>query len=124
MFLPKRKRERSGIERAPKREWPRHRRHVASFVCSVMGCGGECHGQVRAHHLRSAANAGTGLKPHDSYCVGLCDGHHEEFHRTGIDTFMAKYGIDLWAIARRLARTSPVPEVREFAKSQQWNETI
>lgn len=123
MFLAKRKRQRSGILREPPREWPRHRRHVASFVCSVMGRGDECQGQVRAHHMRSAANAGKGLKPHDGFCAPLCDHHHEEFHRTGIATFAAKYGVDLWGIAKRLALTSPVAEVRDFAKSQAWDAT-
>ncbi len=46
------------------------------------------------------------LKPHDRFCVPLCNEHHaEQEGRT--KTFERKYGIDLWAIAAELARQSP-----------------
>jgi len=104
----KRTRPRSGIERAAKRAWPRHRRYVRSFVCAVPDCGGVS----VCCHLRTAANAGTGLKPADWYTVPLCDNHHaEQEGRTA--WFERKYGVDLWALAERLARTSPDKTMKE-----------
>jgi len=118
----KRKRERSGIERAPRRDWRRHRRFVAGHDCAVTATTkGACSGQVRAHHMRSAANAGTGLKPHDAYVVPLCDGHHHQFHVAGAGTFAKAWRIDLWAVAREFALHSPVPEVKAFAR-EHWSE--
>jgi hypothetical protein len=112
-MLPKKRRpQRSGIERAPKREWPRHRKFVRSFVCAVPGCGKR---SVCAH-LRTAANAGTGLKPGDWDTVPLCNEHHaEQEGRT--ESFCRKYRIDLWALAAELARRSPDWKMREAMKA-------
>ena len=41
-------------------------------------------------HLRSAANAGTGLIPHDIFGVSLCRPHHDEQHRLGAEAFGKK----------------------------------
>jgi hypothetical protein len=63
-------------------------------------------------HLRSASNAGKGLKPHDAFGVSLCRHHHVEQHSLGVDAFDRKYGIDLWALAAEFARRSPDTEMR------------
>ena len=63
-------------------------------------------------HLRSASNAGKGLKPHDVFGVSLCRTHHVEQHSFGVDAFDRKYGIDLWALAAEFARRSPDTEMR------------
>jgi len=78
------------------REWPRHRRFVRSFGCSVPLC--MTNTPIEFAHLRSAANAGTALKPHDAFGVSLCgadpargiEGHHAEYHRIGHRSFQQK----------------------------------
>jgi len=67
-------------------------------------------------HLRSAANAGKGQKPHDIFGVSLCRTHHNEQHQLGVEAFNKKYGIDLWALAAELARRSPDWEMRASLK--------
>src|ERR1700690_1862323 len=88
--------------------WPRHCRWVRSHGCCVPEC---LTLTVDFAHLRSAANAGKGQKPHDVFGVSLCHLHHEEQHRIGADAFAKKYGIDLWALAAEFARKSPVWEM-------------
>ena len=39
-----------------------------------------CTGDVVAHHCRTAANAGTGIKPSDWWILPVCDGHHRAHH--------------------------------------------
>ena len=105
MTLPaRRKRPPTGIERAPKREWPRHRAFVRRHGCCVNGCQST---DIEFAHLRSAANSGTGLKPADWFGVSLCAQHHDEAHSIGHDSFAAKHGIDLWKMAAEFARLSP-----------------
>jgi len=99
------------------REWPRHRRFVRSFGCSVPLC--MTNTAIEFAHLRSAANAGTALKPHDAFGVSLCgadpargiEGHHAE-HRS----FQQKYKTDLYAIAAELVRASPDWQMRASLK--------
>src|SRR2546429_8681268 len=67
-------------------------------------------------HLRSAANAGTGQRPHDIFGVSLCRKHHDEQHRIGADAFGEKYKIDLWAFAAEFARRSPDWQMRASLK--------
>jgi hypothetical protein len=100
----RRQRVRSGIERAPKRIWLRHRKFVRSHCCIVPGCQAL---ETQFAHVRSSANAGTGLKPHDRFGVPLCFLHHDEQHRCGAETFEDRHGLDLFAIAAELARRSP-----------------
>ncbi len=103
--LPQRReRLRSGILRAPRREWPRHRRFVRSHHCVVPGCQAT---DIQCCHIRSAATAGTGLKPHDSLTFPGCFNHHQEQHQVGQGTFEDRHGLDLWALARELVRRSP-----------------
>lgn len=115
MLPPKRQKQRSGIERAPQREWQRHRKFVRGHACCVPGCWG---GPIEFAHIRTAANAGTGLKPFDWEGVSLCGDHHKESHR-GERTFEAKYKVDLKALAAEFARKSPDIAMREAMVSYQ-----
>lgn len=85
---------------------PRHLSWIRKLPCSVHGP--DCRGRVHAHHVRENTGAGTGLKPGDAWTVPLCgEFHHLEFHRIGAQSFAAKHGIDLRALAIRLASASP-----------------
>jgi hypothetical protein len=106
----KRKRVRSGIPRGPKRIWPQHRRFVRSHHCVVPGCQAT---EIQCCHIRSAANAGTGLKPHDAFTFPACHNHHAEQHQVGQGTFEDRHGIDLYALAAELVRRSPDWKMRE-----------
>lgn len=72
--------------------------------------------RIEFAHIRSAANAGIGLKPHSAFGVSLCHAHHAEAHSIGHDTFARKYGLDLWALARTFVRNSPDTAMRESLK--------
>lgn len=110
MLLQRRKRARSGIERAPSREFPSHRAWVRGFQCVCFKTG-ECEGSVEAAHLRLGVPAseagGTGMKPHDKWTFAACQKHHLESHNIGEATFQRKYNIDLKSTCDRLARISP-----------------
>lgn len=69
---------------------------VRSLGCAV---GAGCMGRVECAHTRSRAAGGTSADT-----VPLCTLHHAEQHQTGILTFQARYGIDLYALAERLER--------------------
>lgn len=117
MLLPsKRKVARSGILRAPKREYPRHRAWLRRHQCVVSDCMQE---PIEVSHIRTAANAGTGIKPHDSSAVPMCGGlagHHAEYHRIGHKSFEAKYRLDLFALAAAFVARSPDTAMRESMK--------
>ena len=114
MRLPdKLKRPRMGVRATAKKIWPRHRRWVRSHGCCVPDC---LTPTVDFAHLRSAANAGKGQKPHDIFGVSLCRTHHNEQHQLGVEAFNRKYGIDLWALAAEFARRSPDWEMRTSLK--------
>lgn len=102
---PKVKRQRSGIERSPRREWPRHRKFVRSHGCCVPGC---THGPSDFAHVKSRG-AGGG----DETGVSLCREHHTEQHAIGIETFQRRYGIDLWDLAAAFVRASPDRAMKE-----------
>ena len=89
--------------------WPRHRRWVRAHGCCVPDCPAI---QIEFAHLRSAANAGAGRKPHDAFGISLCRAHHEEQHRIGMVSFSRRYQIDLWALAAEFARGSPDQAMR------------
>ena len=118
MLLPRRlKRPKLNVQAPPRKIWPRHRRWVRSHGCCVPDCTAA---EVEFAHLRSAANAGTGQKPHDAFAVSLCRTHHDEQHRLGTNRFGQKYQVDLWALAAEFARRSPEEEMRRsliFARS-------
>lgn len=109
MLPPRRKPKRSGIERAIKRVWPRHRSFLRSHHCVVTGCMAE---PIEVSHIRTAANAGTGLKPHDSSACPMCHGHHLEYHQDGHDTFEKRHGVNLKAMALEFTRRSPDAAMR------------
>ena len=109
-MLPRKlRRSKMAVQVAIRKIWPRHRRWVKSHGCCVPGCSAP---MVDFAHLRSAANAGTGAKPHDIFGVSLCRLHHDEQHRIGADSFGRKYGIDLWELATEFARRSPDQQMR------------
>ena len=110
VVLPdKRKRPKMAVRPAEQKVWPRHRRWVRSHGCCVPGCIAR---RVEFAHLRSAANAGTGQKPHDAFGISLCRDHHDEQHRLGTAAFAVKYHIDPWALAAEFVRRSPDREMR------------
>jgi hypothetical protein len=109
MLPPRKKRERSGIERAPKREWHRHRNWLRGFACVVTDCESQ---RQEVSHIRTAANAGTGIKPHDSSAVPMCCNHHAEYHRIGHDSFEARYRLDLVKLANEFTQRSPDVEMK------------
>lgn len=81
--------------------------YVREQGCVVRGRKDRCFGPVQAHHVRTAANAGMGMKPPDTAGVGLCHCHHRCLHQIGRHTFEARYGVDLAAEAARLALEYP-----------------
>lgn len=83
-----------------------HLAFVRSLDCCIEGCRGS---PVQAHHVRTAATAGVGLKPPDTATVPLCHGHHRELHDRGRRTFEARYGVDLGALAAFFAIAGPEP---------------
>lgn len=105
----KRQRVRSEIARAPKRVWLRHRKFVRSHHCVVPGCQAL---DIEACHIRSAADAGTGLKPPDWRTFPACHNHHAEQHQVGQGTFEDRHGLDLDRIAAELVRRSPDMQMR------------
>jgi hypothetical protein len=81
-----------------------HLTFVRSQGCVVRGSAATpCFGPIEAHHVRTAANSGMGMKPPNSAAVGLCALHHRALHTTGRRTFETKHRVDLMAEARRLA---------------------
>lgn len=108
---PRREKPKSGIARAPKRIWLRHRKFVRSHQCCVPGC--PTPHVVDVAHLRSVAEgSGTSLKPFDWFTVPLCREHHLQQEPAGPDVFGDRHGIDLWAIAAELVRQSPDMQMR------------
>jgi hypothetical protein len=73
----------------------RHLAWIRSQPCCVPGCGLQ---PVEAHHVRTAANSGTGLKPSDWDTVPLCHIHHFALHARGRASFEAKYRVSLEAV--------------------------
>ena len=110
VVLPRKlKQQKMAVRQVMRRVWPRHRRWVRSHGCCVPGC---VAARVEFAHLRTAANAGTGQKPHDAFGISLCRDHHDEQHRLGIAAFAAKHQIDPWALAAEFVRRSPDHELR------------
>ena len=109
LLPPRRDRPRSGISRGPQRHWPRHRAFLRRHCCVVSGCQAE---PIEVSHLRTAGNAGTGLKPHDAFAVSMCGAHHREYHRIGHDSFERRYRLSLGVLAAAFVRDSPDWEMR------------
>jgi len=70
--------------------------------CRTLAC---CVPRCRAYYVQAhhSETGGMGMKGPDSSCVPVCIAHHTELHTGGHLTFQEKYGIDLKAIAERLA---------------------
>jgi hypothetical protein len=58
-----------------------HKQWLESQPCLQRD--GACEGDVTVHHVRTAANSGTGLKPPHWYGVPLCHFHHSQYHNKG-----------------------------------------
>ena len=91
---------------------------VASQPCLVCG-----RRPSHAHHLRFAQPRAMGLEVSDEFAVPLCNGHHDELHRTGDErAWWARHGIieplkyaaRLWA-AREVA--APLPGASSDSES-------
>ena len=66
-----------------------HLAFVASQPCLICG-----RRPSHAHHLRFAQQRAMGLKVSDEFTVPLCNGHHDELHRTGDErAWWARHGI-------------------------------
>ena len=85
-----------------------HLAFVASQPCLVCG-----RRPAQAHHLKFAQPRAMSLKVSDEYTVPLCNGHHDELHRTGDErAWWARHGIieplkfaaRLWAASRHAER--------------------
>ena len=79
----------------------KHLEWIKKQPCLVRGC----FYKADPHHVRTAANSGTGMKPTAYDTVPLCRIHHVESHR-GARTFQRRYGLDLSAEAAFYARVS------------------
>jgi hypothetical protein len=108
MLPPRKKRYRLGIERGPRRDFPVHRAFVKRHACCVPGCKNT---DIDPAHVKTRGAGGS-----DAQIVSLCREHHSEQHDIGIDTFQAKYKIDLVAIAAEFARRTTDRALRESLK--------
>lgn len=118
MLPPRKKRQKSGIERAPRRVFPTHRAFVRRHACSIKGCED---GPIEFAHLRTAANSGTGLKPADSHGISLCRAHHRRGHDIGHDAMARENGMtleQLHKIAEDFARATTDRALREAMKER------
>ena len=100
-----------------------HLAFVASQPCLVCG-----RRPSHAHHLRFAQPRAMGLKVSDEFVVPLCNGHHDELHKTGDErAWWARHGIleplkyaaRLWAASRRNVREveAPLPDASSDSES-------
>lgn len=76
----------------PYREW------IRSLTCEAVESGG-CNGTVQAAHVRTRGAGGADR----GNLVPLCAKHHGLQHDMGIKSFQAAYGLDMKAIAAKLA---------------------
>lgn len=117
MLPQRRKSARSGIARAPKRDWPRHERWVRGHECCAANA--NCAGTIEFCHVRLGGKAGTGIKPPSWQGISLCGFHHQLQHQVGHKAFDKVHGIDSLALAAEFARRSPDTAMREAMKEQQ-----
>lgn len=116
--LPKRREKpRSNIQRAPQREWPRHRKFVRSLECVCAAPGRKCAARIECCHLRLGTHTPMSVRPHDWFTFPACAEHHAQAHRVGEETFQRAYKIDLRAIALGLARQSPDALMKQAMKA-------
>lgn len=77
---------------------------VREHHCSVPGCQLM---PIETHHIRTAANSGTGKKCSDAFVVALCRDHHRQYHNIGRDSFETRHGINAMKLAEEFYRKSP-----------------
>lgn len=104
--LRRRKPEKLGVRKEPQVRCPAHLKFVRGFVCSIHDKH-ECEGGIEAAHCRTGTDGGMGVKPSDYWAIPLCSGAHREQHAIGEAAFERTYGIDMKAIAERMASVSP-----------------
>lgn len=85
------------MQRNPRQKNETHLAFIRTLPCLV--CLDNVH--TEAAHIRysdarvAKPNAGVGAKPHDFYCVPLCNSHHALQHNVGDErTFWNGQGID------------------------------
>jgi hypothetical protein len=89
--------------RSARLECPEHIRWVKSRHCVVPGCPNT---NIDPHHVRKGTHTGGGRRPDDGFAISVCRQHHDEAHR-GEDSFAARHGLDLLALAAAFAEASP-----------------
>lgn len=94
---------RQHVAKPDARRNPAHLDWIRTLPCSIRGC----QGKAQAAHVRQGTGGGTGLKPPDRWCVPLCHQHHQDQHTMSHPAFDAKHGVDLRALAEKLAAASP-----------------
>lgn len=121
-MLARRKPPRLKTEPEKQTVFHRHRKHVRGFVCIVPNC--NTGDDIQFCHIRKGLPAGTpswarpgqGIKSHDAFGFPGCVHHHMESHSIGETSFARKYNIDPLKEALDLAKSSPVLDVRQFAR--------
>lgn len=115
MILPKRReRQRSGIQRAPRRVWPRHERWIRSLTCSVLACPSAVELiPIECAHVRTGTDGGTSIKPSSWWTLPLCRECHHIQHHIGEAEFEKRNAIDMKRIALALAKQSPDTAMRD-----------
>lgn len=112
--LRRKEKTRSGIQRAPVRDHPRHRIHVRRHVCERCGSSR----LIECAHLSWETGGGMGLKSHDAWTFPAChDCHIGHQHRIGEPAFWSEIGKDPWETCFKYAVSSPVGEVVEYART-------
>lgn len=81
-----------------------HLARLRAGYCALCG-----HRASEAHHVRSAANSGVGIKPGARHTVGLCHACHERGHRIGWKTMEREHDVNLarttsieWRVSKAL----------------------
>ena len=67
------------------------------------------------HHVRTASNSGTAMKPHDRYGISLCRTHHVAHHNGDLD-----FPLDLeemLRLAERFFIRSPDVRMKESVRN-------
>lgn len=114
MLPARRPPKRSGIQRAVKRDWPKHEQWLRGFSCAVAGCENR---RIECAHLRlRAKDNALARKPPSWFCIPLCTAHHREAHQ-GELTFQIINNLDWLKLASEFARKSPDLKMREAMKS-------
>ncbi len=98
-------------------ETPADRAHH-EWIRTLPCCCGRCPpGEASdPHHVRTAANSGTGMKPSARNLVPLSHDCHTEGHARGWKTWQRERGINLAGIAAGLAASSPAYAAAPVAK--------